>query len=136
MAQANPFADMQKMFSEFKAPSLDYSKMFEASQAQMERISAANQALAENAQAITKRQAEIARENVERMLEVSRDIMSSGSPELGLSKQADAAKQMMEASLSNARELSEMCSKSGMEVMDMMNRQITDSVNSMSKMAA
>ena len=134
--QANPFADVQKMFSEFKAPSVDYSKMFELSQSQMERDSAANQAMAESAQAITTRQAEMTRESIERALEVSRDILSSGSPELGISKQADAAKAMMETSLSNVREISDMCSKSSMEIVDMMNRQIADSINSMSKMAA
>ncbi len=136
MASANPYADFTKMFSDFKAPNFDYHQAFTVIQNNTEAASAMNQALAENAKAISQRQAEIARENIERVLEMSRDMMSSGSPELSMAKQADAAKEIFESSLSNMREISEMCSKSSFEVIDMMNRQMANSINQMSKMSA
>lgn len=130
-----PFADAMKSFSEFKAPNFDMNNAMNFNRRNVEAASAAGQALAESAQAIARRQAEIARTHVEKMLKTSREMLVNGSPEVNTSRQVELARSVFESSLSNVRELSELVTKSGFEVFDVMNRRAAESLQEITSFA-
>ena len=134
MAYQNPFADMMKTFSEFKAPTMgamptvDVNQMMASSRRNAEACTAAGQAMSESVQAITRRQAELARAQVEKMLKTTKDMLVNGSPEINTTKQVELAKTMFESSLNNVREVCELVSKSNLEMFDKLNRRASESI--------
>jgi phasin family protein len=131
MFKNNPFADMFKNNDMFKN-AVDFNQAFSAQRRNIEAASEVNQIAVENAQAFSRRQAEIARETVESVLKASKDIMTSGSPEASMSKNAQAAREFFENSLANLREMTEMVTKSGFEAFDVLNRRAAESLEEMS----
>ena len=134
MAYQNPFADMMKSFSEYKAPnfsalqSFDVSKAVASSRRNVEACSAASQALSESCQTIARRQAELARAHVEKTLKTCKDMLVNGSPEINTTKQVELAKTMFESSLNNLREVGELATKSCFEAFDVLNRRASESI--------
>ena len=127
------FADAMKQFTDIKPAQFDVNRAMDISRKNVEAFSAANQTAAEGVQAIARRQAEIARSHVESMLQTSRDMLTSGSPEVNTTRQAELAREVFEASLSNMRELSELATKSSFEVFDVLNRRAAESMEEISK---
>ena len=66
-------------------------------------------------------------------LKASKDLMTSGTPETNMNKQADFAKSFFETSLQNLREISEMATKSGFEAFDVLNRRAAETLEEMGK---
>jgi phasin family protein len=126
----NPYA-----FAEIFKSWLDMNQVFSTQRRNIEAISAANQVMVEGAQAISRRQAEIARDQVEQVLKASRDMLSSGTPETNVTKQADLAKSMFENALINFREITEMATKSGFEAFDLLNKRTAESMGELSRSA-
>lgn len=129
MSYNNAFADM------FKS-ALDFNQLFSTQRRNIEALSAANQVVVEGVQAISRRQAEVLRTNVEDTLKASKDLMTSGTRETNLTKQADFAKSFFETSLQNLREITEMATKSGFEAFDVLNRRAAETLEEMSKATA
>ncbi len=111
---------------------LDFNQLFSTQRRNIEAVSAVNQAVVESAQAISRRQAEVIRDNVENLLKASKDIMTSGTPETNLTKQADFAKTIFESTLSNIREVTEMVTKSSFEVFDVLNKRASETLEEIS----
>lgn len=134
MAYQNPFAEMMKQFSEYKAPnfaslqSFDVNKAMASGRRNVEAASAASQALSESAQAIARRQAELARAHVEKTLKTAKEMLVNGSPEINTTKQVELAKSMFESSLNNLREVGELATKSCFEAFDVLNRRASESI--------
>lgn len=134
MAYQNPFADMMKQFSEYKAPNFasapkfDMSQIMTAGRKNAEACSAASQAMAESCQSIARRQAELARAQVEKTLKTCKDMLVNGSPEINTTKQVELAKSMFESSLNNLREVSELATKSCFEAFDVLNRRASETI--------
>ena len=134
MAYQNPFADMMKQFSEYKAPSMaavpsmDVNKLMSSGRKNVEACSAVGQAMAESSQAVVRRQAELARAQVEKTLKTCKDMLVNGSPEINTTKQVDLAKTMFESSLNNLREVGELVTKSCFEAFDIYNRRASESI--------
>jgi len=132
MATQNPFADAMKFWSDFKTPQVpafDVNSVVAFNRRNAEAASAASQAFAESMQNITRRQAELARAQVEKVLKTTKDMLTGGSPEVNTSKQVELAKTIFENSLSNLREVSELATKSGFEVFDVINRRAAESLD-------
>lgn len=142
MAYQNPFADMMKNFSDYKIPSmssipsLDVSQLMASGRKNAEACSAASQALSESCQAIARRQAELARAQVEKTLKTCKDMLVNGSPEINTTKQIEYAKTLFESSLNNLREVSELVTKSGFEVFDVLNRRASESIEEITSSSA
>lgn len=142
MAYQNPFADMMKNFSEYKAPNmaaipkLDVTQIMSVSRRNAEACSAAGQAVAESCQAIARRQAELARAQVEKLLKTTKDMLVNGSPEINTTKQVELAKTMFESSLNNLREVGELATKSCFEAFDVLNRRASQSIEEMTSDAS
>jgi phasin family protein len=135
MANQNPFADLFKNFSEFKAPSmptLDMTQLLNAGRKNAEAVTAAGQTLADSAQTITRRQAELARTQVEKVLKTTKEMLVNGSPEINTTKQVEFAKTLFETSLNNIREVSELVTKSGFEAFDVLNRRASQTIEEFS----
>lgn len=139
----NQYADMMKMFSQFKMPEMgkmpqmpnfDMNGLTNLGRRNMEAISAANQAVSEGMQAVGRRQAELARSSVEKLLKTTKDMLVNGSPEINTAKQAELAKTMVEQSMSNLREVSELVAKSGFEAFDVLNKRAAESFSEISKL--
>ena len=113
MTYNNAFTDMFKN-------SFDFNQFFSTQRRNIEALSAANQAIVEGAQAISRRQAEVIRDNVESVLKASKDLMTGGSPEQSVTKNADLAKSIFENSLSHLREITETATKSSFEAFDVL----------------
>ena len=113
-------------FSEFFKNKFDFDQIVSTQRKNIETLSAATQIAVEGAQAVSRRQAEVIRSNVEDALKASKDLLTSGTPETNLTKQADFAKSFFESALSNLREVTEMVTKSGFEAFDIINKQAAE----------
>jgi len=114
---------------------LDFNQVIATQRSNIEALSAATQIVVESAQAVSRRQAEVIRENVEDVLKASKDLLTSGTPETNLTKQADFAKSIFESALANLREVTEMVTKSGFEAFDLLNKQAAENLESISKVS-
>lgn len=133
MANANPYADVMKFWStmqtpQVQMPNFDVTSAVSFGRRNAEAVTAAGQAVSESVQAISRRQAELARANVEKLLKTTKDMLVNGSPEINTGKQVELARTMFEASLNNLREVSELVTKSGFEVFDVLNKRASESI--------
>ncbi len=131
MATTNPYADMMKFWSDYKTPKMagfDITQAVSFGRRNAEAVTAAGQALSESAQAISRRQAELARAHVEKLLKTTKDMLVNGSPEINTTKQVELARTVFESSLNNLREVSELVTKSGFEVFDVLNKRASESI--------
>lgn len=124
----NPYA-----FNEMFKQHFDFNQIFATQRRNLEALSAANQAVVEGAQAISRRQAELVRDNVEATLRASRELLTGGTPDASLSRQAEFARQWFESALSNVREVSEMAAKTGFEAFDRINQRISENLEELGK---
>jgi len=125
MTYNNAFADLFKN-------TFDLNQLFATQRRNIEALSAANQAVVEGAQAISRRQAEVVRASVEDVLKASKELLTSGTPETNLNKQADYTKTIFENALLNLREITEMATKSGFEAFDVINKRTAESLEEIS----
>lgn len=132
----NPFADMTKMFSDFKSPAMDVNQIIGQFRRNAETGSTVMQIATENAQAIARRQAEIMRSNAEHALKASKELMSNASPESAATKQADFAKTWLDYNVNSARELMEMTTKSAQEAFDVVSKRVAEQMKEMSDAAS
>jgi phasin family protein len=132
----NPFADMTKMFGDFKSPAMDVNQIIGQFRRNAETGSTIVQIATENAQALARRQAEIMRSNAEHALKASKELMSNASPETAASKQADFAKTWLDYNVNSVRELMEMSTKSAQEAFDVMNKRVAEQMKEFSEVAS
>lgn len=130
------YKDVFKVFGDFKTPAFDFNSLFELQRRNVEAFAAANQVVAEGVQAIARRQAEVVRNNVDTVLNASKDLVAGGSPEINVEKQAALTKNLFEKSLANAREVSEMVTKSSFEAFDLLNKRASESIEELGKVAS
>lgn len=120
-------------FAESFKSLFDVNQLMDTQRRNLEALATINQGMVECAQAITRRQAETAQAGVQAFLQTSRDVVSSGTPEAGLAKQAELTKKIMEQSVINLREASEMLAKSSFEAFDVLNQRAADALSEVSK---
>ncbi len=132
----NPFADMTKMFGDFKNPAIDMNQIIGQFRRNAETGSTVMQIATENCQALARRQAEIVRSNAEHALKASKEMMSNTSPESAASKQADFAKTWLDYNVNSVRELMEMSTKSAQEAFDVVSKRVAEQMKEMSDAAS
>ncbi len=131
MAVQNPYADVMKYWNNYQGPQLggfDINEALAYGRRNAEALTSAGQTVAESMQAIVRRQAEKTREQIEAVLQTTKASLTSGSPEGNTNRQVQLAKDAFENSLNNLREVSELLTKSGFEVFDVLNRRATESL--------
>jgi len=136
------FSDAFKSFEAFnkslgsKTPSVDFNEVVSAARKNFEVLSTANQAIVEGAQAVAQRQLEIAQANAENLLQMFKEVASSKDTKEGAAKQAEFAKQAIEKSLADSREVFELASKSNSKAYELIGKQVTDNIKELSKVSS
>lgn len=126
----NPFAafDLTKMFGDLQVPGFDPAALASAQQKNLDAVAAANKRAIEGYQALVKRQAEIFQETMREVAEMMRQSVASGTPDGNAAKQAELARQAVERTMANMRELAEMASKTNSEAFETINRRMTQNL--------
>lgn len=127
----NRLTDFQKAFGEFKLPSPDFEGVIAAQRRNVEAIVAANQLAVEGYQAVARRQAEIIRQSMEETSSVVTELLTPGTPEDKVAKQAALVKAAFEKASANLKELSELVAKSNSEAAEVLSKRVKESIEEM-----
>lgn len=131
---ANPFeqlfkSDFTKSFPGFQSFPFDMKSVMELQRKNAQAVIAAQQVAMESLQAIAQRQSEIMSQIVEDNSSIAKEILSEGTPEQKIAKQADLVKKSHEKTVTNMRELADMIGKSTTEASDIINKRISASLS-------
>lgn len=126
----NPFAafDLTKMFGDLQVPGFDPAALAAAQQKNLDAVAAANKRALEGYQAMVKRQAEIFQQTMQEVAEMMRQSATGGTAGPNTARQAEFARQAVERTMANLRELTEMASKTNSEAFDTINRRMTENL--------
>lgn len=127
----NKFFDMNSMKNLTPMAGMfpfDIGTVLETMRKNMQAMTEAQQIALENVQAIVQRQAEILTQMVEDNTGFAQQIMTEGTPEEKISRQAEIARKSYERSMSNLTELSDMLVKSNREAGEVISRRVTASL--------
>ena len=136
----NPMAaftdfDFSKMMGDFKWPGMDASGLTglaDVGRKNMETVNAANRLAMEGMQAVAKRQMEVFRQSVEDFASVGKTLSGDGSVNEKAAEQTQVMKDAYEKSMGNAREISEMVTRSNTEVFDMLSKRFSENLEEVS----
>jgi phasin family protein len=131
MFDAARFSDFQKAFGEFKLPNTDLEGVVAVQRRNVEAVVAANQLAFEGYQAIARRQGEIVRQSLEETASIVSELMSAGTPEEKVTRQAEMVKAIFEKTNANLKELSDLLAKSNTEAADVLAKRVSDGIDEM-----
>ena len=114
--------DVTKMMADFRFRPFDVEAVMACQRRNIEALAQANQLTVEAVQAVARRQIEIARQGLEDMSALLRDLVQPGSTEDRIAKNTEYAKQILEKSVSNGREITLLATKAGTEAADVLHR--------------
>jgi phasin family protein len=121
------FADMSKMASEFKMPSME--PMMAMQRRNLEAMSAVNQAAYENMQTLARRQMDMMRQGMEDMMGMMSGMMAApSSPQEKVMRQAEASKMAVEKCIANAKDVAETLNKSNAQAMEIVANRLSESM--------
>lgn len=123
----NGFFDLSKVFGDFRIPGFDVESLTETQRKNLEAMTRANQLAVEGMRALAQRQGEIMQQAFEEASLLWRDLIQPSAPEERLAKQTEAAKQAFEKGVANARELNELGTKAGTDVLSVIARRVAES---------
>lgn len=131
----NPFAeffsqnDFTRAFEQFQNLPFDIKDLMETQRRNVQALTEAQQQAIEDMQAIAQRQAEVLSQLVEDNSNIAKSILSEGTPEEKIAKNADLFKKVYERTVNNMRDLSEMINKSNIEAGNIINKRVAASMN-------
>jgi len=114
--------DVAKMMSDVRLRPFDVDALMACQRRNIEALTQASQLTMEAAQTVARRQIEIARQTLEDMSALLRDLVQPGSTEDRIAKNTEYAKQILEKSVSNGREITLLATKAGTEAADVLHR--------------
>jgi phasin family protein len=126
-ARKNGFFDLTKAFGDFRLPGLDIETLVTTQRKNLEALTQASQLALEGAQAVAQRHVEIVRQVVDEVPAVLREWTEPCDPEHRLAKNVDVAKQAFETCVANTRELAEITTKAGTDVVSVLTRRLSES---------
>ena len=132
MADARPNFfdfDVTKMFADFRYRPFDVEAVWAAQRRNIEALSQANQLAVEGVQALARRQIELTRETFEGFSTLLRDMAQPASAEDRIAKNTEYAKQMLEKSVSNGREIALLATKAGTEAADVLRKRACEGLD-------
>lgn len=108
---------------------VDFTSLFDLQRKNMQAVVEANKIVVENIQAIAQRQTQILTQIVEDQTSLAQQIMTEGTPEEKVTRQADLARNAYERSVSNFNELTELVGKSNREAGEVISKRVTASLS-------
>jgi phasin family protein len=127
--------DVTKMMGDFRFRPFDVEAMMACQRRNIEALSQANQLTVEAVQAVARRQIEIARQTLEDMSALFRDMTQPVSTEDRIAKNTEYAKQMLEKSVSNGREIALLATKAGTEAADVLRKRACEGLDELREFA-
>jgi phasin family protein len=134
MTQKNHFTDFfaqndfTKLFENYQGP-FDVKKLLDTQRKNLQALTEANQLSMGNLQAIATRQAEILSQIVEDNSSIAREMLTEGTPEEKIAKNAKIFKSIYERTVESMSELSEMINKSNQEASTIINKRVAATMN-------
>jgi phasin family protein len=127
---SNPFGlpDFSRMLEQMQLPGVDFGRLAEDAQKNIEALQAANQAAAEGWQALAEKQREIFQETMQRWQEA---MTPPSGESASLEKQAELAREGFERALENMRELAVITAESQTKAMEIMRDRFEENLRSM-----
>lgn len=123
MGQAGQMPQMPQI------PGVNVEAMVDAQKRNMEVLTAANKLAFDGFQAILRRQGEFMRGALEEASDVAGRMTSTTDPQQRMAFQADVTKEAFERTVANLRELTELAANSNTEVLDLLTRRVTESLD-------
>jgi phasin family protein len=127
--------DVTKMMADFRIHPFDLERWMACQRRNVEAFAQANQLTVEAVQAVTRRQIEIARQTLEDVSALWRDLAKTGSTEDRIAKNTEYAKQMLEKSVDNGREITLLATKAGTEAADVLRKRACESLDELRDLA-
>lgn len=118
-----------KAFEQYQPVPFDMTAILETQRKNFQAMSDAQKAAFENMQTIAQRQGELISKLVEEHGRMAQELMTEGTPEQKMAKNADAFKAVYENSIKNLEELSELVRKSNDETTNIINKRVSASVS-------
>jgi phasin family protein len=138
MSEARPTFfdfDVTKMMADFRFRPFDVEALLASQRRNIEALSQANQLAVEGMQAVAKRQIEIARQSIEDVSTLLRDLAQPTSAEDRIAKNTEYAKQFIEKSVSNGREITMLATKAGSEAADVLRKRASEGLDEIRDLA-
>lgn len=135
MPGKNPFSDFftqndfTDMFKSYQSVPFDLQSFMETQRKNLQALTDAQQVAMENLQAIAQRQSVILSQMVEDNATITKQLMTEGTPEEKIAKNADLFKSAYERSVKNMNEIAEMLNQSGQEASAIINKRVTATMN-------
>lgn len=127
--------DVMKMMGDFRFRPFDVEAMMACQRRNIEALSQANQLTVEAVQTVARRQIEIARQTFEDMSALLRDLAQPVSTEDRIAKNTEYAKQMLEKSVCNGREIALLATRAGTEAADVLRKRACEGLDELRELA-
>ena len=122
--------DVTKMMADFRFRPFDVEAVMACQRRNIEALAQANQLTVEAVQAVARRrQIEIARQGLEDMSALLRDLAQPASTEDRIAKNTEYAKQILEKSISNGRDITLLATKAGTEAADVLRKRACEGLD-------
>lgn len=121
--------EFMKFFENYQSPAFDMKSFLETQRKNMQAVSQAQQLALQACQMVSQRQSAFISQMVEDNSSLAREIMSEGTPEEKIAKNAEIFKEVYERTVKNMKELSEMVSKCGQDASNVINKRVTATMN-------
>lgn len=133
--QSNPFSDFfsqsdfSKVFENYQNMPFDMQSFMDTQRKNVQALTEAQQLTLEGLQAIAQRQSKILSQIIEDQSSLAKEMMSEGTPEEKIAKNAKLYKGIYERTISSLQELSQMINKSNMEASSIINKRVSATMN-------
>lgn len=126
----NPFGlpDLSRMFEQMQVPGVDFGRLAEDAQKNIEALQEANQTVAAGWQALAEKQREIFQETMQRWQE---SMTPPSGDAASVEKQAELAREGFERALENMRELAEIAAESQSKSFEIMRARLEENLRGM-----
>lgn len=127
----NPFADLAKMFEQFKVPGVDMTAIVDARRKDVEALTQVNQAVYESMQAMARKQSDMLAQAMLCAQDAARQAASGAAD---TAKQSELARNAYEKAVADLKELAEIARKSQAEALAVVSKRANQQVEEFRKL--
>ena len=127
----NPFADLAKMFEQFKIPGVDMTAIVDARRKDVEALTQVNQAAYESMQAMARKQADMLAQAMQGAQDAARQAASGAGDS---AKQTELARKAYEKAVADMKELAEIARKSQADALAIVSQRANQQVEEFKKL--
>ncbi len=128
---SNPFADLAKMFEQFKVPGVDMTAIVDARRKDVEALTQVNQAAYESMQAMARKQSEMLTQAMQGAQEAAKNMASGANDASG---QTELARKAYEKAVADMKELAEIARKSQADALAIVSQRANQQVEEFKKL--